>query len=1689
MQKILMTKTLRAPSIRDSSLGISHSLVALACLAALPLRLLAAPLPATLLVDQAIFTNDVSTGHGYGQSVALQGNTAVVGVEGGDPFASVHVFQRNGESWRRLGRLSDSRAQIFDGYGYSVSLDADTLAVGDIEQNSFTGAAYVYVNNGGPGLNAWNILDATGTAVGPSYQVSLVATQHAALLTNSWRLRVNARLVHDLEGSVCMYFSYGNTTNRFLFFLDFTPAGDLYAQLPGASPTDYVLTSQGRGADDYHLHELEFNPATRMATYRFNGTAIKNWAGQAITGAAGVRWGAGSTAGTGSINVRQVRFETTADGAVLANYDAATVANPPAGLNPLAQNWAPLIAAGSPNTAAGPLIPDAATVWVEQARLTAAGGAASDQLGYSIDIAGDTMVVGAPRRAGGGAAYVFVRQGTNWTQQARLLPAPPVAAAQFGASVAINGDTILVGAPTGGASPPPGNAYAFVRTGTNWTQQARIAPTDNQQGSGFGFAVDIDGERAVIGAPLAALGAPAGAIYASDRDGGVWTVPARFLPAPPASNEGFGDSVAIEGDTILAGSRSLPASYLFVRQGAVWVQATRRVYTGGPGLHIGGVGIDGETIAVAVPGPAGAPGFTSGALYLQVIDFANTNAVANYANQLLYYPLASGGAFAKEQAAFRYKHLLYGQDGGGIRARFENIASLYGPDERLRATEAEGVLWRGLARNPDSALLGSLLLDICYDRTVAETILSKDTLAVAERARFGPPLAPPAPGGGFIIDNEIPLQRRLLATNRFALQCYFDLLQRHLQVYEPAVTNTRWAATVLGFSSQYTTTSWSAAQALGQPNTYPAYGDIITAWASSSSDGQREFLELGYASPEAINSVSIYETYHPGAVDKVSVRRPSDGSWQEVWSGVAAPAGNTSRIFTVTFPLTSYPVDTIRIDINSPVVSSWNEIDAVSITRATPEISYLDASFGYRLFQQLVPSRGLMAATYTNSMGANIPVTSNPMLFSGYKDLVLLFDLLRDYGRTAATFGRLLLARGSPADLNEASALVGDSQRFLWLQGNLLKSVFPALPPENDPSALAQAIEGWSQSLDQLDHLKQSIVGDANLLGFAPDFLMLIENFDEIGSPQSFDSFDSFARRLAPGRATSPLQVALEGLVNARTTYSDYRGYEDQVAEQMDNSSITYQDRLRDIVGVFPADPRYSDNPTNNPGSELDQQFRSIEVAHLRIQKNRTEMDNLNQEVLIEQQRAGSVSSIIIRYGNMQASLTETIGHINAGQAAANGLADTFSPDKLLTRGVVVGLLNTVAQAAAEEAKGQLEAQKERLAAMEQAQITGIDSAARVKTLLLGMNTLVLDSQEAALLLQQELGRMAALYREKRDLEAKVAEADASLASRHFADPIHRISAETGLVTANLTFHEAQKWLFFMTRALLYKWNTPFEGYAYLGRTWSADSVFKARNAEELRDLYLAMLDFNMSINRGRQPETSWFSIREDHFGYREGVDGMGQPLLYLDPATGERVPALEAFRRRLRQSLRQLANAEEIVLEFSTAREVAGENFFLGPTFDLNGTIVEKGAFLDKIDGLFIRLPGSQGAATVPGTLTYGGTSFIRNFDFGTFDPARPDRLRDEMTSYSTRHWFFHAPSLTWRFTEAFSNPVTLTRSPGPRMETSAEEIVVFKERSVATTGWVLTIRVRTGATQFLNIDDLTDVELLFKHSAISRQ
>ena len=175
-------------------------------------------------------------------------------------------------------------------------------------------------------------------------------------------------------------------------------------------------------------------------------------------------------------------------------------------------------------------------------------------------MSGDTAVLGAVNDddtgTNSGAAYVFVRSGTTWTQQDKLLASDGIGNESFGFSVALSGETALVGASKATAPlSQSGAAYVYVRSGSSWTQQDKLIPDDPEGFSGFGLSVGISGDTAVVGKFVDSTFAfAAGSAYVFSRSGTSWAQQDKLTPADRAAQQEFGHSVSISGDTVVVGA-------------------------------------------------------------------------------------------------------------------------------------------------------------------------------------------------------------------------------------------------------------------------------------------------------------------------------------------------------------------------------------------------------------------------------------------------------------------------------------------------------------------------------------------------------------------------------------------------------------------------------------------------------------------------------------------------------------------------------------------------------------------------------------------------------------------------------------------------------------------------------------------------------------------------------------------------------------------------------------------------------------------------------------------------------------------------------------------------------------------------------------------------------------------------------
>ncbi len=246
--------------------------------------------------------------------------------------------------------------------------------------------------------------------------------------------------------------------------------------------------------------------------------------------------------------------------------------------------------------------------WAKAGTLVASDSKVIEQLGYSVAVDNDTLVVGSVHQGllfAKGAAYVFERQSDGtWIETAKLLPTDDAWA--FGWSVDIDGDRIAVGA-KGASSLSGGKGMAFIyeREGGVWVKKATIKPSISAGGDGFGASLDLEGERIVVGASYSWTSSSPyeGLAFVFERafSGAVWIQTAILSPADLQDNDLFGQDVALDGDRIVVGapqydqpSPFIGAAFVFDLIGGIWTQTANLSPSDQPILTYFGWSVDVE---------------------------------------------------------------------------------------------------------------------------------------------------------------------------------------------------------------------------------------------------------------------------------------------------------------------------------------------------------------------------------------------------------------------------------------------------------------------------------------------------------------------------------------------------------------------------------------------------------------------------------------------------------------------------------------------------------------------------------------------------------------------------------------------------------------------------------------------------------------------------------------------------------------------------------------------------------------------------------------------------------------------------------------------------------------------------------------------------------------------------------------
>ena len=478
--------------------------------------------------------SDGATDNFFGGRVAVDGDTVVVGViwddHNGSHSGSAYVYTKPATGWAtatETAKLTAFDGAAFDHFGGSVAVDGDTVVVGttgDDDNGENSGSAYVFTKPGA----GWT------------------STSTAAKLTAS----------------------DGDTNDRFGSSIAVEGDTVVVGAMGDYAGSAYVFTKPGAGWTSTST-AVKLTASDGEASDHF-GSSIAVDGDTVVVGATGDDDN-GSDSGAAYLFVKPgAGWATDTETAKLTADDGAT--NDAFGYSVAVEGDTVVVSAygdddGGPGSgSAYVFVKPSGSNWVtttETAKLTASDGDTNDRFGSSVAVDGDTVVVGAKydddKGSNSGSAYLFTKPPTGWTSTstaAKLTASDGDADDEFGYSVAVDGDTVVVGAWVDDDNGPySGSVYVFnTPAGGGWVT-AKLLASDGATGDWFGGSVSLDGDRLAVGASGDDdNGSRSGSVYVYEGQSGAWSLIDKLTASDGATDDEFGISVAVDGDTVVVGA-------------------------------------------------------------------------------------------------------------------------------------------------------------------------------------------------------------------------------------------------------------------------------------------------------------------------------------------------------------------------------------------------------------------------------------------------------------------------------------------------------------------------------------------------------------------------------------------------------------------------------------------------------------------------------------------------------------------------------------------------------------------------------------------------------------------------------------------------------------------------------------------------------------------------------------------------------------------------------------------------------------------------------------------------------------------------------------------------------------------------------------------------------------------------------
>ncbi len=784
-------------------------------------------------------------------------------------------------------------------------------------------------------------------------------------------------------------------------------------------------------------------------------------------------------------------------------------------------------------------------------------------------------LVAALGNFGSNSVKIYERddRASSWSETATLPSPSNPSDSDFGITVELSDDgrTLVVGAyrENYASLNSAGRAYVYTRTAEGWSAPVTLQPDAPQKSSRFGNRVSIDGDTIVVGAsdyerdPSRNSEENEGAVYIFEKDlgwPGNWGQRIAIFPDLPRLAGKFGSDVALDGNLLaigasgdrgpIAGNASSGIIYLYSRNldgPDTWgfVKSIRPSDGASSDTFAISLDLEGDTLV------AGAPrdddrGSNCGACY---VYGRNEGGQDNWGRVIKLVPdlLSAGDGFGRSIDLAGDTLAIgadeYGSSGVGGLFVFQRQEDAWGSPTVFQAS--------AFANN----------------RNLGDSVAVVEE-SLTERSLDGGVLIGGGRSAAVIFEPDYSDPDSIPAITNYVLEQLY---------YEDATSSAIFDKNDAAFRYKLKLYEDDGSGVRPMLENMPGlFGDAERERAAFALHRVLRGLEAVPASQSTGLQDLLLDTRYDLTVAEAILARDS-------------LIGNDIARIDAPLVAGGWIIDD-EIAAYGPVLPKLRAALAVYFELLEDDLGQNESPpLGFTIFESRVPGRQLMPAKFlVDNVPTTIPDSSdNPInggeaIVTGYRDAVFIYDLLGEYGCTVAALSKLLWIRNGTGDIDRARELLGETQRMLFIQGNILRNIF-AGGDGSDPEQLAEVLEQWNQGIADLAQAQDELGTSINPLGLERETLVL-KTKPQGATGDFFDTFDILKESLSDTNDLfNNVQNALEAQADAVAALDSYQGKQDELEGQLMNLNGDVLERLEGIVGA-PYDTLAYNNVPENGG-------------------------------------------------------------------------------------------------------------------------------------------------------------------------------------------------------------------------------------------------------------------------------------------------------------------------------------------------------------------------------------------------------------------------------------------------------------------------------------------------------------------------